>query len=285
MEFKILSDYLAKKVAIPAAEYLSERMQSKTLKIEKELNTTVSWRPTFYLPVNKRQIYAVEVSDKIYPGILDSAALDLMHGAGNHLVSVYVACPLDVWQSDPRLAEGKRLQARGFGLLTVDDTGVVTEQFNCVPIVQFISRTEVTEKVKPLTSELRRRFNQAHDTYRAKPVQGMQDAGQIVEGVIKSLAKQAQKAGYISSTGRGAADVLDDLYTCTTSPLKDHRANIGAARDFLKHFRNASSHPPHSSKDALEREKNSREGFLLAIRVTVQLSNSMKLMGFTPKIY
>jgi hypothetical protein len=96
----------------------------------------------------------------------------------------------------------------GFGIITVDDDGKVRQQHTCVPLTQHISEEQLKAELSGINSSVRNKFEQAHSSYLANEGQGLQQAGQIVEAMISSIAAQAAKKSVITPAEATGALVL-----------------------------------------------------------------------------
>lgn len=277
MAFETLSDRL-KLVAVSSLAFCRREWGSKGLKIEEQIDTKIGWRPTFYLRPSPVLIKAVEVSDSIFPETLRIAAADLDHY--DFPVSIYQACSLDVYQHDPRLQRVNHLRARGFGLITVDDTGGVYIQIPASPIAQFISLETFENEITGLNGVLRVKFNSAYATYQTNVEQGVQEAGQIIEAMINCMTSKAVAAGFVASktSQMNTAQKIDALYASQT--FQKDRAALGAARNFISNARNPASHPPSRPKQAADRLKKCRNRFLEAARICLQLRSVCQRLKF-----
>ncbi len=272
-----------KAVATNALAHCKKRYGANGLKIEEGIDKEIGWRPTFFLRPSKFLILAAEVADILYPEALKGAAHDIGHY--DFPIAVYQVCPLDAYQNDPKQAKSNLLREHGFGIITVDDEGRVTVQYPCVALAQHISLKQLESELYGLNSVLKVKFRSAHDTYVTNEGQGLQQAGQLVEGLVRSMAKQATTKGYARAFAptEALAGVIDELYG---KPLfKNHRAALGAARDFVKEFRNVASHAPKSAKAAAEKIRKCKTGFLDAISVAKKLRQVMQTMGFQVRVY
>jgi hypothetical protein len=283
MPFDTLNTGL-KKIAECALTFCKKRYGGNGLGVGKAIAVEISWRPTFFLKPDKLHILAVEVEDKLYPEALKGAAHDIEHYEDSP-ISVYQACSLIIYQGDTKQVRVNLLRKHGFGIMTVDDDGRVTIQHKCIPLAQHISADQLESELAGLTPALKVKFKQAHDTYVTNEGQGLQQAGQIVEALVHSIATQATKQNVISAAEAGGAlaDVIDALYS--KKQFKDHRAALGAARDFVKEFRNTASHAPKNGKQAALKIKKCKVGFLDAVSVATKLRVAMQKLGYKAHIY
>jgi hypothetical protein len=271
--------YLEREVAVPVARFCQKKYGKKGFKIEEELDSRLEWRPSIQLKSSAFETLAVEVSEVLFPAIVKTVGYDLLNSHSDNPVLVYVACPLHVYQADARQGVVSQLRSSGFGLFTVDDVGNVIEQVTAIPLIHHISQHEVAQAAKVLPSAVRVKVGRAHDVYRARSYQGLQDVAQVVEALIFGVAEKAHSKGWITKVRGDAADVIDDLYGSTEVKLKQQRAAIGLARGFVRYYRNISSHPPKTRAKAAELIKNCRRGFMMALEVAAALTAASRACG------
>lgn len=250
-------------------------------KLDEGIDSSIGWRPTFYLKPAKFRIVAFEVEDNLFPEVLKGAALEIIHY--DFPISVYQVCSLEAYQTDPKHAKVNLLRKHGFGLITVDEDDHVTVQTTCIPLMQHISPDQFEKEISELNQVLKVSFRAAYETYRTNEGQGLQQAGQIVEGLILSIADQSIKKKIFT---RGLltdplADIIDELYR----HFKSHRAALGDARAFVKEFRNTASHAPKTAKQAADKIRKCKTGFLDAISVCRKLRETTRALGYQARIY
>ena len=283
MSFDTLSERL-KEVAGKSLAYCRLKYGSNGIKVEEGIADAILWRPTFYLKPSKFRIVAVEVEDNLYPSSLRGAAHDISHY--DIPISVFQACSLEAYQADQKHKMVNRLKEHGFGIITVDEDGNVAIQHNCVPIAQHISPDAFARELNGLVPSIKVSFRTAYDVYNTNEGQGLQEAGQIVEGIVASFAKTAVSKNALSDANilkRPLAEQIDALYA--TNVFKNHRAALGGARDFIKEFRNTASHPPKTAKQAAEKIRNCRVGFLDAMSIVRKLTVVAKELKYPIKVY
>jgi len=286
MQFPNLTPpYLEADVAIPVAQYLTDKYGKTGFKLQSELDSDLNWRPTIQLKTSRFTTMGVEVSEILYPQLLKGVSHDLVADFSDTPVVVCVACPLAVYQADSRQAVVSKLKSHGFGIITADDQGNVIEQVKAIPLIHHISEADFLAKIHDLNPTVRVQARQAYDTYRVNSYQGLQDVAQVIEGLIFGFAKGARKKGWIASVKSDAAFVLDDLFASSNNKLQSQRAVIGGARSFVKFYRNMSSHPPKTTKDAAKLVKECRGGFFQALQVADQLSTAMRNCQLTIRLH
>jgi hypothetical protein len=267
-------------IASQALAHCKGQYGSKGLRVEQGIDPSVAWRPTFYLNVNRFELLAVEVSDVVYPDVLKGAGQELLHHEG--LIRVAQVAPLETFVSDKDQKLVQKLRDHGVGLFTVAPDGKVVRQFDCAPIIQFIPEAQIETQIKKLPLSLKVLVRAAYQTFRINPVQGVQEAGQIVEGLVNSMARQTATEAKLKIR-KGLADQIDEMYP--NDYYKDQRAALGAARGNARYYRNPTSHAPKTAKAAAQRMRQSREGFLSAVKDTVLLAEAMRALKCRVIVY
>jgi hypothetical protein len=267
-----------KTVAERALAHCRQQFGGNGLTVEQGISPAISWRPSFICRPTSRSIVGIEVAENLYPEILKVAAHDISFYDAP--IAVYQACSLDAYQKDPKQSRVSLMRQDGIGIITVDEDGRAVIQHPAVPLAQHIPESRLESEIKALTAKLKVGFRAAYKTYLTNIGQGLQQAGQIVEAIVLSLASQAVKKGHISpGSARGPlADVIDELYQ--ELRLKDHRAALGAARSFTKEYRNAASHPAKTAKQAAEKMRCCRDGFYESIETSLKLQRVFHAMNY-----
>lgn len=268
-----------KEVAEAGLAYFKRHFGRNGLKIGEEIHASIKWRPTFHLKHTGALIVAAEVDQLLYPEILKIAAHDIKHY--DFPVSAYMICPLEVFQADQKQAVANQLRKHGFGILTVDDTGHATLQNPCVPLAQHISEEELEAEIRGLRPKLKVGFRSAHSSFHVDAGQGLQKAGQIIEALVNEIAACAVHAG-LAVGGSTPADKIDGLYML--SDFRNNRAALGGARDFVKEYRNAASHPSRTAREAITKIRKCRTGFLDAVRTAKKLTDLADTKGYRLRI-
>ncbi len=282
MAFDTLSARL-KLVAERSLAHCRTRYGSSGVKIEEGISDKIMWRPSYYLKAGNLKIVAVEVEDNLYPESLKGAAHEISHY--DIPVSVFQACSLEAYQNDPKHTKVNLLKSHGFGIITVDEDGIVAVQSTCVPLAQHISTDALEREIRELSPQLKVAFRTAHEIYHTNEGQGLQEAGQIVEGMIASIVEQAVKKNVVPSNvlTKPLAGQIDDLYA--QGAFQNHRAALGGARDFIREFRNSASHAPKNAKAAAEKIRKCRKGFLDSIAISIKLKAAAAQLGYRIKIH
>jgi hypothetical protein len=275
-------DARQKGIAEKALAFCKKRYGANGLHIEEAVSPELGWLPTFFLRPAKALILAVEVDDNLFPEALKVAAYEV--AKFDQPIVVYQACSLSAYQTDPKQGKISLLRKNGFGIITVDDDGTAVIQQPGVPLAQHISDAELESAISQLTPALKVDFKRAHDTYLANPTQGLQQVGQIVEALIGCIATHASKKGVITEAeAKGdLADVIDLLYQ--KPAFRNHRAALGAARDFIKEYRNTVSHPQKTVAQTIEKIRKCRDGFLRGVGVVTKIRIAMQQLRYVIKI-
>ena len=248
------------------------------LKTEAPIADQIGWQPTFFLKPNRHLIVAVEAADLIFPATLKIAAHDIEHY--DYPIAVYQACSLDVYQSDARLAKVNLLRDHGFGLITVDDQGMTVIVHRAAPYTQHISPDRFDVEVKPLTPSLRVKFKAAYTTYETDIEQGLQQAAKIIEALALCIATQAAKAGVVKANTpkKDAAEMVDVLWNA--GKFEPYRAALGRIRSFFRTYRNPPSHASRTAREAAEKIRKCKDGFVEALRVAAELRSMIQREGY-----
>lgn len=265
-----------------ALKFCKDRYGRNGLRVHEEIDSSISWKPTFSLRVGAVTTFAVEVDEILDPVILKLAAHEI--SKYDKPIAVLLACPLSVYQADPKQKKIAELRRNGIGIITVDDGGTAMLQHSCVPLAQHISEEEISRLCSALPPSIKVAFKSAHATFLSNVGSGLQEAGQIVEAIVKSLGAESAKAGIVTKSSLGgAAETIDALYI--SEQLKDHRAALGGARSFAKEFRNTASHPAKTAKEVMDKINKCRLGFLEAIRCSEALIETLRAKGFRLKVH
>jgi hypothetical protein len=158
-------------------------------------------------------------------------------------------------------------------------------------LAEHISEKELEEGIKTLRPRLKVALRTAHETYKTNVSQGLQEAGQLVEALIVSLAQQSATAGWvgIGLSKEAASKIIDGLYVLEdgASHKKDFvhkRAALGAARTFVSQYRNVVSHPSRTPKEAINKIRKCRKGFLDALNVVTQIQEILEAKAFQVRV-
>jgi hypothetical protein len=243
------------------------------LKVEEQIHPDISWNPSFFLRSNNHLPYS---------SALKIAAHDVRNAPIQ--IIVYNIIPEDVFLEQTNQKQLSKLRADGFGLVSIDKAGATTLRHPGVPLSQHIQTEEFDRKIGPLSPRVKVCFRNAYDTYAANPAQGLQEAGQIVEALVTAIATQADGRSMCGKQllAKTAADTIDNLYG--EAAFKNHRAALGAARGFMKHYRNIVSHPAKSASQVADKMRACRDGFLQSVAIAEQLRGIFQEFHFAVRI-
>jgi hypothetical protein len=258
-------------LVVAALAFARARFGRTGLKLEESIDPKIRWRPTFHLKASAALIAAFEYNDVLYPDALDGAMVDIT--SFDHPVTLYQLCPLTSFQDDKHQTRTRQLTDKGIGIITIDeDTNVVTLQSAGVPLGQYIPEEAFTKAISGLSPRARVLFRSAYASFRANVGQGLQEAGQIVEAMIRQLHDHTTRVAGAApvATVTAAANLTDNLYN--NANYARYRGVLGGTRSFIGEYRNIASHPQRSAKDAIDKIRKCRAGLLQAVALATGLS-------------
>lgn len=273
-------DFLAK----AAAAYFKTQYQVQSIKRNLPVDRKLAWAPTLHFQLHQHLTVVCEASDSPYPAIValrrgDLANLPLP-------VAVYCVCPEEEFLKSNQQANVRSLRNHGFGLLTADKNGTITERHSCVPVPQFISDEEFSTEIDSLKkAETGRRLRLAFKTYNNNPGAGVQEVSEIVEGLINQMGDDAVGKGWLTSAQAKpgeVANIIDAL--STVNHCNAIKASLGAARGYQAEYRNTSHHFPKSAQQAYKKYRHCRHGFIEGIRRIVSLTQDSRKVGLSGKL-
>lgn len=99
------------------------------------------------------------------------------------------------------------------------------------------------------------------------------------------ISAQAERAGEIrpGTSRRDAAQIVDVLYD--TNKFQNYRAQLGGARNFVRTYRNPSSHAARSPKAAAENIRRCKAGFFEALRMAAELQSLIRGVGYRVSVH
>ena len=230
-----------------------------------ELHRNLAWTPALRFIIHDHINVFVEPSETgPYPRILALKNLEVRNF--QQPIAIYAVCPENMTSKSDQQLEMKRLEAHGFGLLTVGPNGQARRMFSGTPLVQVIPPGEFKEEIDGLSGKISQRVSEAFDDYNSQPVNGVKSISEVIEGLVTQAGKDAEKKGYLAKNQlRDAiADVLDALHD--VEQCKDARAAIGGIRSYINQYRNLSHHWPRNKQKAYEKYANCRHAFLEGIK-------------------
>ncbi len=264
-----------KYVAEHCLNYCKRILGRNGLIVGQEISGTINWVPAFYLKPSPIRMIAVHASARV--DLLQALKIAIFDVLRHPIpISIYLAIPLESYQSDNRQEKTFRVLNAGIGIITVTDNGTTVIQNECNPLIQFISQQEIDSKLKGLTPLIKRHMQSAYSTYKHNSDQGLQQACQVVEGLISCIAESCIRKSWLPDPLPATTfNIITELLT--VSQLADQRSALGCASHFMSSYRNPSSHAPRSAKKAYERLNKCRAGFLLSLEVACNLRNLMQI--------
>ncbi|MDE0190504.1 MAG: hypothetical protein OXQ90_04040 [Gammaproteobacteria bacterium] len=247
------------------------------------LSQNLEWVPALRFTIRKYINVFVEPSeDGPYPRLFDMRYVEVNEFP--QPIAVYSVCPASVIGTTQGQRDVKRLQSRGFGLVTVDELGDATILFPAIPLIQWISDGEFKQRVAGLPKGIRQRASEAFVDYRSNPVNGVKSLSELLEGMVTKAAADASTPTSTNTT-KGSTHVptavlLGNLHT----QLPKAQAAIGAARAFINYYRNLSQHWPSNKKAAYEKFAGCRHQFLEGLRTVAAFREAMRTSGLTGKV-
>ncbi|MEW6563265.1 MAG: hypothetical protein AB1400_08570 [Pseudomonadota bacterium] len=275
-----ISTSLANTVATPVIDYCKANYSNNVF-IDKGIKNDLQWAPTILVKKGPTELIAIEVSQDIYPLILKETGPDIKTCV-DLPVSVYVACPLSAYIAPANQSAVRKLKEHGFGLLTVDDENrAVEEKIHAIPLILYIAKSEFNNYAEKLPQRLRLAFSNALEAYQGRPIQGLQESGQIIESLIDQLGQHCLKKGWIPTLPGQAANNVEKLIS--VSQLSTHKSSLIRARSFITTYRNMASHPARSMSAYAKKICECKHGFIESITTAQELCVIFKSVGATPK--
>lgn len=259
-------------------EWLADRYR-KRIKINEAIATSLSWRPTLHFETSESVIVAAEVMSTPFPEILQVTKLNIVI---EHLpITVYSICPQAAFLTNDGQKQARALRAHGFGLFTVDENGLVTEQFGAIPLIQHIPIAELEDLLDDMPPWLRTKVREAFKSYCTKATNGITEISDILETMVNNAVKRAIGKGWLKSNCRNLmlADSLDAMAAATQFDAA--RAAIGGARAFVKDYRNFFNHAARSPRKAYTKFRKCKMGFFAGINVLETFYAAMKSLGIS----
>lgn len=263
-----------------ARDYFNVLYENPTMYENRELDKNLSWTPALRFVIHERINVFVEVSESgPYPRILEMKLSDVLHFP--QPIAVYAVCSEEMITKPDQRTDIKRLQAHGFGLITVDSSGEAHREFSARPLVQVIPQAEYKAEIKGLPKKIRQKIGESFEDYNGMPVNGVKSLTEMMEGLVVQAGAEAVRKGYLtqSQLGNGVADTLDALHSATE--FKSARAAIGGVRSHIQQYRNLSHHWPANKKNAHKKFADCRHAFVAGIKTVQQFRAAIINVGLT----
>ena len=269
-----------------ARSFFDTLYESPTMHVDEEFDGRLAWQPALRFSIRQYINVFVEPSEVgPYPRILGLKYAEVLNFP--QPIAVYTVCPHEVTTSAEQRREMGRLQAHGFGLVTVDGEGEVKRLFPAMPLVQVIPDAQYRELIRGLPKRIRQRISEAYEDYKNNPVKGAQTITELAEGMVIRAYADAVKKGIVNNSAvRGTvAQQLDAL--AAPQQLGNARAALGGIRDYMSIDRNSSHHWPKSKKQAYQKYANCRDTFVEGIKKIARFRDAMRnvqLSGNLPRV-
>jgi hypothetical protein len=248
-------------LAVATEKYLRTSLHATGAKIATPIADNIPWTPSFWYKDSEGIQVAIEVSETVYPRVLSIAYAALINRS--HPLRVIVVAPHEAFTAETDLGEDARLKADGFGLWTINKTGVVNERFRGVLLNQVIAEESFVELSREFKKKTRERLRACFEKYRQEPLSGLRDITEVAEATGKAVLQQALKAGLqlnVKQQKAGLATKLD--YVMASGVLKTGNAELSGLRSYLTRYRNFFHHAPETEAESLKRLQRARQGFL-----------------------
>lgn len=265
--------------------FIRKEMHVTSFKENEAITPGINWRPTLQITINKYTTIAFEVNEKVFPPIISLSRMEIVNT--NQPISVYSVCPEDEYRKN--LKDLKSLKGQGFGLLTIDDTGNITQHANAIPLAQFIPKAKCDDLLKEIPPSIKQRIKTAYDTYNQNPISGLEDITKIVEGIVFNVASKLVTKGDIPSFSPkiSLSNILANMANVASSNKSDLRGQlpaIGGFQSYVKEFRNPAHHEPKSKKEAKKLLTDCEAGFTEGIRKISVFVTAFKDYGISVRL-
>ena len=261
MSFDIAFAPGVRALAIATDAHLKKSLHVSGARIAATIDAGVSWSPSFVYKDAEGFIVGIEVSEVIYPFSLRIAYAELINCS--FPLRAIVVCPEEVFLAQPNQDDAEKLKAHGFGLWTVDKSGVVRERYRAILLSQVVTETDFAAVTDHFKRKSRERLRMAYEKYSQDPLSGLRDVTEGAEALANGILASALKSGLqLSKEQRrhGIAKKLD--YILEQNVLGRGYAEIAGLRRYITKYRNQGHHAPKTEKDATKRIKTVRQAFL-----------------------
>jgi hypothetical protein len=264
----------------PVKAFLHRR-HGKVIKINEEIESSLSWRPTLHFEAREYSIIAADVKMTPFP---ESLMLTKTKIANAHLpITIYSICSENAFLTKEGQKEASELKAHGLGLFTVDADGVATKQFGGIPIINHIPLAEFDACLVGIPKGIATRIKDAFDSYNNTPTDGVTAISDVLEGLVYDAIGRAIKKGWMTkkSEEKLLAAALDDMVK--TTQFATSAAAIGGVRGFVKSYRNTANHNPRSRKAAYDKYVKCKQAFFAGMHAIDSFYRAMKDVGIKLK--
>lgn len=259
-----------------AMRFFREQYQRPDIKVQQAINADLNWVPSFHFRIHDHLLLAVEVSESVYPMILNLRRVDLEKL--QFPIAVYSVCPEEAYVRDQ--ADAKRLMSHGYGLVTIDSRGAATKRAGSIPILQQIHREEFNHEIHGLPQKYRQRLARSYEAYCQNAPLGVSDITEVMEGMVLRAGQAAAKKTWIANNQARPGQSAATLAAMQRAPqLGGCAAAVGGAQSYISVWRNTSHHFPKNPRKAAQKYRECRHGFLEGIRQIKAFRESMRTVG------
>ena len=245
-----------------AIAHVSRVYADPIIKTGERLSPDLEWQPTFFFKWQRFTKIAVEVSETVFPVILQRKRAFIEEVP--FPVCVFSVCPEEEYQQS--IDEAKELTGSGFGLITIDAEGRPHVWHEAPPLQQIITRGQYELEIEDLTLSLRRRLAVAYQAYIANPLGGVREITEFFEHYMRRTGVAAKSRGFIGNIDPANCPldgVLDQLIRCRE--FARHQRQLYSARGYILE-RNENHHPPDSARGEARRLRDTRHTFLEGLK-------------------
>jgi len=175
--------------------FLKEERGIKKINIEKSIDRRIYYCPTLSGMTNRGYLICVEISPDPYPLVLDSFVVDCIR----------YNLPVKLFVANPEFTTGKYDQkaSRRACSIGVGNIIVTNGSYEVIrePLELSLTLPEVDVKKYPI--KFRAAISDSITTYKnGNPVKGVSDVCDLIEEIIRNVAKKAKKIGKIPHTNK-----------------------------------------------------------------------------------
>ena len=247
--------------------------------VDSPLSPNLLWTPALRFTLHGHINVFVEPSESdCFPKIIELKQAEVR--SFPQPIAIYAVCPDDVISAAAERSKIRTLKSNGFGLITVDPEGRVTNLSSAIPLVQVIAKAEVDQQIGSLPNSIKQRVSEAFEHYRNAPINGIKHISELVEGLVKQAGADASRRKNVRiGANLSIAKILDIMHQEPT--LNSVRAEIGGVRGYVQAYRNPSHHWPKNKAEAYTKYADCRHGFLDGIRKIVSFREAMKKVNLS----
>lgn len=261
-----------------ALAHLADQFANPPVTVGSEIATDVKWKPAIQLKLNEHLTLVAETSETPYPTIFRLRHSDIL--ALPMPIAICCICPHETYLAQQD--EVKELMAHGYGLYTVEASGVVTERFKAIPLIQQIGAGEFKEETKGLPDKIKQRLVSSFQIYKTSAPAGVADITELVEALVLKAGQEAAKKGWITAGNAKPGKPAATLTAMANAPqFNNVAAAIGGAQGYVNRYRNTAHHPPKNKLQAYRKYRDCRHGFLEGMKEVQHFRTAMRGVGLT----